>query len=63
VRITEVEDVLMNDLDAEGEASDSSSNLDPVENIVVIPVPGPSVVHTVRTTQQMQVVLALRALS
>jgi hypothetical protein len=46
VRITKVEDVLMNDLDAEGEPLDLSSDLDPVKNIIAIPVPGPSMVHT-----------------
>jgi hypothetical protein len=46
VRLLKIEDVLMEDADAEGEPSDSSSDQDPVENIVAIPVPGPSVVHT-----------------
>jgi hypothetical protein len=46
VRLLEVEDVLMEDVDAEGEPSDSSSDLDLVKNIVAIPIPGPSVVHT-----------------
>jgi hypothetical protein len=40
----------MEESDAEGEvvgSSDSSSNLDPVDNMVVIPVPAPGiVVHT-----------------
>jgi hypothetical protein len=44
----EVEDVVMADTDdAEGEVlSSSSSNLDPVENMVVIPIPAPSIIHT-----------------
>jgi hypothetical protein len=46
VRLLEVEDVLMEDANAEGEPSDLSSDLDPVENVVAIPIPGPSVVHT-----------------
>ena len=38
----------MEDSDAEGEpaASSSSSDIGPVENMVVIPIPGPSVIHT-----------------
>jgi hypothetical protein len=48
-RVVEVEDVVMADPEdeAEGEVlSSSSSDLDPVENMVAIPVPGLSVVHT-----------------
>jgi hypothetical protein len=36
----------MESSDAEGEPSDSSSDLEPVENMVAIPVPGPSVITT-----------------
>jgi hypothetical protein len=46
VRILEIEDVLMDDANAEGEPLDLSSDHDPVENVNAIPVPGPSVVHT-----------------
>jgi hypothetical protein len=46
VRLLEVEDILMEDTDAEGEPLDSSSNLNPVENVIAIPVPGSAVVHT-----------------
>jgi hypothetical protein len=46
VRLLEVKDVLMEDADAEGEPSDLSSDLDPVQNMVAIPIPGPVVVHT-----------------
>jgi hypothetical protein len=46
VRLLEVEDAMMEDADAEGEPSDSLSDLDPVENMVAIPIPGPSVVQT-----------------
>jgi hypothetical protein len=42
----EGKDILMEDMDAKGEPLDSSSDLDPVENVVAIPIPGPSVVHT-----------------
>jgi hypothetical protein len=46
-RLTNLEDTVMSDGDdAEGEPSDSSSDLEPVENVVAIPVPGPSVIHT-----------------
>jgi hypothetical protein len=48
-RVTEVEDAVMADSEEEGEGevlSSSSSDLDPVENIVAIPIPGLSVVHT-----------------
>jgi hypothetical protein len=48
-RVAEVEDAVMEgtEEDAEGEVlSTSSSDLDPVENMVVIPIPGPSIVHT-----------------
>ena len=39
---------MVEDSDAKGEAAASSSSLDfgPVENMVAIPVPGPSVIHT-----------------
>jgi hypothetical protein len=46
-RMLEIEDVVMSDSkDANGELSDSSTDIDLVENMVVIPIPGPSVVHT-----------------
>jgi hypothetical protein len=44
--LTNVEDAVMESSDAEGEPSDSSSDLEPVENMVAIPVPGPSVITT-----------------
>jgi hypothetical protein len=44
--LTDLEDAMMEESeDAEGEPSDSSSDLEPVENIVAIPVPGPSMIH------------------
>jgi hypothetical protein len=46
VRLLEVKDILMEDADASGEPSDSSSDLDPVENMVTIPIPGPPMVRT-----------------
>jgi hypothetical protein len=48
-RVTELEDVVMeeSDDDTEGEAvSLLLLSLDPVENMVVIPIPAPSVVQT-----------------
>ena len=46
--LNEVEDAMVEDSDAEVEAAASSSSSDfgPVENMVAIPVPGPSVIHT-----------------
>jgi chromosome segregation ATPase len=46
IRLTDVEDAVMESSDAEGEPSDSSSDMEPVENMVVIPIPGPSVITT-----------------
>ena len=46
-RLTQVEDVVMEESEDEAEVpSSSSSDLDPVENMVAIPIPAPSVVHT-----------------
>jgi hypothetical protein len=47
-RVSEVEDAIMEESEDDGGevASSSSSDLDPVENLVAIPVPGPSVIHT-----------------
>ena len=48
-RLTQVEDIVMEESeeeDAEVPSSSSSSDLDPVENMVAIPVPAPSVIHT-----------------
>jgi hypothetical protein len=47
-RVAELEDVVMEESDdAKGEVvSSSSSDLDPVKNMVAIPVPGPSIVQT-----------------
>ena len=47
-RIVELEDVMVEDEDmaAEEVVSSSSSDLDPVENLVAIPVPAPSIIHT-----------------
>ena len=46
--VTEVEDAMMEESEEEEAEvlSSSSSDLDPVENMVVIPVPAPSIVHT-----------------
>jgi chromosome segregation ATPase len=46
IHLTDIEDAVMESSDAEGEPSDSSSDLEPVENMVAIPVPGPSVITT-----------------
>jgi hypothetical protein len=47
-RVAEVEDAVMEESEEGGEevVSSSSSDLDPVENMVAIPVPAPSVIHT-----------------
>jgi hypothetical protein len=47
-RVAEVEDAVMEESKESGAevVSSSSSDLDPVENMVAIPVPAPSVVHT-----------------
>jgi hypothetical protein len=48
-RVVEVEDAVMEELEESvgGEvASSSSSDMDPVENMVAIPVPAPSFIHT-----------------
>jgi hypothetical protein len=47
-RVVEVEDAMIEDSDRVDEEvlSSSSSDLDPVENMVAIPVPGPSIIHT-----------------
>jgi hypothetical protein len=47
--VAEVEDVVMAEPDEDGGgevASSTSSDLDPVENMVAIPVPAPSILHT-----------------
>ena len=44
VRMLDIKDAVMSD--AKGEPSDSSSDVDPVENVVAIPVLAPSVIHT-----------------
>jgi chromosome segregation ATPase len=45
--VSEVEDAMMADTDedAEEEVLSSSSDLDPVENMVAIPIPAPSIIH------------------
>jgi hypothetical protein len=46
-QLSDLEDMVMEESeDAKGEPSDSSSNLEPVENMVAIPILAPSVVHT-----------------
>jgi hypothetical protein len=47
-RVSELEDAVMEESDEGGQevVSSSSSDLDPVENMVAIPVPAPSVIHT-----------------
>ena len=44
-RVMELEDTVMEDTEGE-EAGSSSSDFGPVENMVAIPVPTPSVIHT-----------------
>jgi hypothetical protein len=47
-RVSEVEDAVMEESEEDGRevVSSSSSDLDPVENMVAIPVPAPSIIHT-----------------
>jgi hypothetical protein len=47
-RVSEVEDAVMDESKDDGGevVSSSSSDLDPVENLVAIPVPAPSIIHT-----------------
>jgi hypothetical protein len=45
-RVMDLEDVMLSESeDAKGEPVDSSDS-EPVENMVAIPIPGPSVIHT-----------------
>jgi hypothetical protein len=46
--VSELEDAVMEESEEDGQevVSSSSSDLDPVENMVAIPVPAPSVIHT-----------------
>ena len=48
VRLAQVEDAMMEESEEEDAEvlSSSSSDLDPVENMVAIPIPAPSIVHT-----------------
>jgi hypothetical protein len=47
-RVGEIEDAVMEESEGSGPevVSSSSSDLDPIENMVAIPVPAPSIVHT-----------------
>jgi hypothetical protein len=47
-RVGEIEDAVMEESEGGGQEveSSSSSDLDPIENMVAIPVPAPSIVHT-----------------
>jgi hypothetical protein len=47
-RVGEIEDAMMEESEGSGPevVSSSSSDLDPIENMVAIPVPAPSIVHT-----------------
>jgi hypothetical protein len=47
-RVGEIEDAVMEEVEGDGQevVSSSSSDLDPIENMVAIPVPAPSIVHT-----------------
>jgi chromosome segregation ATPase len=64
--VVEVEDAVMADSedDASGEVlSSSSSGLDPVENMVAIPIPAPSIIHTLVKIPEEFVPPILRASS
>jgi hypothetical protein len=47
-RVGEIEDAVMEESKGSGQevVSSSSSDLDPIENMVAIPVPAPSIIHT-----------------
>jgi hypothetical protein len=47
-RVGEIEDAVMEESEGSGQevVSSSSSDLDPIENMVAIPVPAPSIIHT-----------------
>jgi chromosome segregation ATPase len=47
-RVSEIEDAVMEESEGSGHevVSSSSSDLDPIENMVAIPVPAPSIIHT-----------------
>jgi hypothetical protein len=64
-RVTEVEDAVMEESEGSGGevVSSSSSDLDPVENMVAIPIPGPSVIHTLVAIPEEFVPLILRSSS
>jgi hypothetical protein len=63
-RVSEVEDAVMEESEGGEEVvSSSSSDLDPVENMVAIPVPGPSVVHTLVAIPEEYVPPVLRSSS
>ena len=47
--------------DAEVPSSSSSSDLDPVENMVAIPIPAPSIVHTLVEVPEEFIPLILRS--
>ena len=59
--LVEVEDTMMEESDAEGEAAASSSLSDfgLVENMVAIPVPGPLVIHTLIPVPDMFIPLSV----
>ena len=61
--LVEVEDIIMEDSDAEGEAvaSSSLSDFGPVENMVAIPVPGPSVIHTLTPISDTYIPLSVHS--
>jgi hypothetical protein len=64
-RLSEVEDAVMEESEEGGEevVSSSSSDLDPVENMVAIPVPAPSIIHTLVEIPEEFVPLILRSSS
>jgi hypothetical protein len=63
-RVAEVEDAVMEESEGGEEVvSSSSSDLDPVENMVAIPIPGPSVIHTLVAINEEYVPPILRSSS
>jgi hypothetical protein len=64
-RVGEIEDAVMEESEGSGRevVSSSSSDLDPIENMVAIPVPAPSVIHTLVAIPEEYVPPVLRSSS
>jgi hypothetical protein len=64
-RVGEIEDAVMEESEGDGQevVSSSSSDLDPIENMVAIPVPAPSVIHTLVAIPEEYIPPVLRSSS